>query len=352
MPHEGSSAPGISVIMPVYNGARFLAEAVESILTQTEQDFELILADDGSTDDSAALIQAYAARDARIRPLWLAHAGEGATLNAAVAVARGEWLALLKQDDVALPTRLATQRAWLAQHTLEIAGTCAQHFGDRQGVFWFPTAQQTICHEFLFQVGILDSTLMLSTAIAKAHPWREDVVIIDYEWLTRLILRYRVGNLPTILVKYRAHGAQTHVVQRARCAEEMKVYQRRYFFALFPTASAAEYQRFLRTLRMTPCTSLAQLAQSGAWLVSLLINEDRFQHELMGKRWLALCEYTAALGPDCYALYHRYAPCFQPGAHLSTSALRIACTLRLRPQTLSYRWWQKLKRQAERIRKS
>ena len=347
---QSPASPAISVLMPVYNGVRYLAEAVESILTQTYQDFELILADDGSTDGSAALIHAFAARDARIRPLFLAHAGEGATLNAGLAVARGKWLALLKQDDIALPTRLATQLAWLEQNEIEIGGTCAQHIGTKRGVFWFPTAQETIQREFLFQIGMLDSSIMLPTAIARANPWPEDVVIVDYEWLTRLVLRYRVANLPAILVKYRAHPAQTHVVQHNRCASEMSHYQRRYFFDFFPAASQADYALFLRTSYQAPCTSLAQLAQSGEWLVSLLAAADRFQHELMGKRWLALCERSARLGPGCYQLYCHYAASFQYIPTIPRHALQVACTLRLRPYTPAYRLWRTFKHRAERLR--
>lgn len=344
-----AAAPMISVVIPVYNGVRYLAEAVESILGQSYQNFELILADDGSTDASAALIQAFAARDPRIRPLFLAHAGEGATLNAATATARGKWLALLKQDDVALPNRLATQLCWLEERGLEVGGAYAQQFGDYRGIFGFPTTQQAIRHEFLFRIGILDATIMLPTAIAQANPWATDLVIIDYEWLSRLVLRYRVGNLPAILVKYRAHSSQTHVAQRARCGIEMKRCQQHYFAALLPAASTADEQCFQRAISTTPCTSLAELAQTGAWLAQLLVADDRMQHVSMDQRWLALCSRATALGPDCYRLYRHYAPHFHPGATIAHPALRTACTLRLRPRTLPYRLWQKVMFNPERV---
>jgi len=345
----GSDAPVISVVIPVYNGVRYLAEAVESILGQSYQNFELILADDGSTDESAALIQAFAARDPRIRPLFLPHAGEGATLNAATAVARGPWLALLKQDDIALPSRLATQLHWLEAQNLEIGGTYAQQFGDYQSIFWFPTTPQAIRHEFLFQIGILDATIMLPTAIAQANPWATDLVIIDYEWLSRLVLRYRVGNLPAILVKYRAHSSQAHVVHYARCRVEMQHCQQQYFTALWPTASAAEAQCFQRAISTAPYTSLAELAHTGAWLAQVAVATDRMQQLSMSQRWLALCTRATALGPGCYQLYRRYAPAFQPGAATAQPALRTACALRLRPRTLPYRLWQKVMFNPERV---
>lgn len=341
------TSPLISVIMPVYNGAPYVAAAIQSILTQTETDFELILADDGSTDDSAAIIHAFAQQDGRVRPLFLTHSGESATLNAATALARGRWLALLKQDDLALPERLAIQLAWLQKSGIEIGGTCAEHFGDGRQVLWFPTAHKTICHEFLFRVGLLDSTIMLPTAIARENPWQAGVVMTDYEWLTRLVLRYRTGNLPAILVKYRSHAAQTHVAQQERCRADMNLYRRRYFSQRFPGASEADYQVFFTIANRLPCPSLPQLAQSGTWLVRLLDTTDRFQRETMAARWLGLCKRSTALGPGCYQLYQQYAPSFNDKVAAADLTLRVACTLRIQPQTWPYRLLQLLKTQSE-----
>lgn len=341
--------PLISVVMPVYNGAPYLAAAIQSILTQTESNFELITADDSSTDDSAAIIHAFAQQDQRVRPLLLAHGGESATLNAATALARGRWLALLKQDDIALPQRLAAQLAWLQKSDIEIGGTCAEHFGNQRQVLWFPTAHKTICHEFLFRVGLLDSTIMLPTVIARENPWQTGVVMTDYEWLTRLVLRYRMGNLPAILVKYRSHAAQTHVAQQDRCRDDMNLYRRRYFSQLFPTASADEYQIFFTIANRLPCPSLPQLVQSGAWLVRLLDRTDRFQTETLAARWSALCRRSTTLGPACYQVYQHYAPYFNAKLTSADLTLRIACTLRLQPHALPYRLLRMLKTQSQKI---
>ena len=94
--------PLVSVVMPVYNGERFLAEAIDSILTQTFSDFELIIVDDGSTDGSAAIIQAYDERDARVSFVQLAEnvgRSPGAR-NAGIAVAKRRlhcrvWIAMI-----------------------------------------------------------------------------------------------------------------------------------------------------------------------------------------------------------------------------------------------------------------
>jgi len=102
--------PEVSVLMPVHNAARFLKPAIESILSQSFKDFELNIVDDGSTDDSADIIAAYAEKDPRIRVLRLdVNRGIVQALNAGLALCRGEFVARMDADDVALPDRLADQ---------------------------------------------------------------------------------------------------------------------------------------------------------------------------------------------------------------------------------------------------
>ncbi len=101
--------PRVTVLLPVHDAQPFVAEAVASILAQEFRDFELLAIDDGSRDSSAALLEAMASRDARVRVVRRPHAGLVATLNAGLALARGELIARMDADDVALPGRLARQ---------------------------------------------------------------------------------------------------------------------------------------------------------------------------------------------------------------------------------------------------
>lgn len=96
----------ISVIMPAYNAANYIVESIDSILDQTFQDFEFIIVNDGSTDNTNEIIQQYAAQDIRIKILQTDHVGGGAARNVGVELARYDWIATMDADDVALPTRL------------------------------------------------------------------------------------------------------------------------------------------------------------------------------------------------------------------------------------------------------
>lgn len=110
------AGPRISCLMPVYNGERFLAEAVDSILAQTMGDFELVVVNDGSTDRTAEILARYAGADPRVRVVDRPNGGIVAALNTGLAVCRGEFVARMDADDVSLPERFAFQTAYLDRH--------------------------------------------------------------------------------------------------------------------------------------------------------------------------------------------------------------------------------------------
>ena len=111
----------VSVQMRVFNGGNYLAEAVESILNQTFQDFEFLVLDDGSTDDSLAILRQYAHKDSRIRVISRENRGLGVTQHESVQHTRGEFIAQLDQDDIALQDRLELQVDFLRKNPKVVA---------------------------------------------------------------------------------------------------------------------------------------------------------------------------------------------------------------------------------------
>jgi glycosyltransferase involved in cell wall biosynthesis len=101
--------PGVTVLMPVYNGERYVAQAIESVLAQTYQEFEFLIMDDGSTDGTPRILADYAARDPRIRVQRHANMDQPATLNRGLQLAKHDWVAIIDHDDVCLPHRLQRQ---------------------------------------------------------------------------------------------------------------------------------------------------------------------------------------------------------------------------------------------------
>lgn len=110
------TTPAISVAMSVFNGERFLAPAIESILAQTFGDFEFLILDDGSHDGTRAILERFASRDGRIRPIIRENRGLVASLNQLLSEARAPLVARMDADDISLPDRFARQIAFLAGH--------------------------------------------------------------------------------------------------------------------------------------------------------------------------------------------------------------------------------------------
>ena len=123
----------VSVVMPVYNCAEYLKDAIESILVQTFDDFEFIIINDGSTDESPAILNYYASKDARIKVIDQTNQGIVTALNKGLSVAKGEWIFRMDQDDISLPNRFKLQVQLIKKDpTLVLLGGWSQQI-DAQG---------------------------------------------------------------------------------------------------------------------------------------------------------------------------------------------------------------------------
>jgi hypothetical protein len=168
----------VSVIIPVFNKAAYVTRALDSIANQTFEDFEVIVVDDGSTDDSAKRASAH--QDSRIRVLSQANAGPGAARNRGTAEARGELLAFLDADDEWLPDYLATGVRTFDEQGHELATTTCGYIEFPSGVSTFPMWQKRGIVAGVQQVSPSTSPVQLSYMLAYMSPWstlaRADVV--------------------------------------------------------------------------------------------------------------------------------------------------------------------------------
>ena len=117
--------PQVSIIMPVYNGEKFLKEAIESILSQTFTDFEFIIVNDGSIDSSLKIIREYANRDSRIKIIDQKNTGIIGALNNALKASKGTYIARMDSDDISNPDRLKKQIEYIEKENAYLCGTWA-----------------------------------------------------------------------------------------------------------------------------------------------------------------------------------------------------------------------------------
>lgn len=190
--------------MSVRNGAPWVREAVESVLSQTAPDLELIVIDDGSADATAALLDAV--RDARLRVEHRPPAGLAAALNRAVDLARAPLLARLDADDVALPERLARQRRFLeSRPDVGLCGTGAREVdaAGREVAVVTPPADDAAIRRALIRRNpfVHSSVLMRRRALEAAGGYDPHwAVAQDYDLWMRMSRVTRLGNLPEPLV--------------------------------------------------------------------------------------------------------------------------------------------------------
>jgi glycosyltransferase involved in cell wall biosynthesis len=207
------NAPCISVLLPVYNARRYIGAAVESILGQTDGDFEFVIIDDGSTDGSTELLESFAAREPRIRLISRPNTGYVRALNEGLESCRGEFVARMDADDVAAPQRFERQRTYLQQHPECSVVGCAVEWIDSDGAKFceqqMPLAHEAIESRLLQGLGALShpGAMIRRTALVEAGGYREEFCgVEDHDLWLRLAERGRLANLPDVLLHGRVHA--------------------------------------------------------------------------------------------------------------------------------------------------
>lgn len=216
----------ITVFMAAYNSAQYIKKSINSILNQTFKNFELLIVDDGSEDNTVDIIQSY--NDPRIRLIKNdKNRGLGYTRNVALTEAKGEFIAILDSDDIAYPTRLEVQmKNFKRRPNLAVLGSYAYIIdgnGKKTGEKIYPTTgSNKIKATLLFSNTFAHSTIMMKTKIFREvggypnHP-----VAQDYALLSRIALKYEVDNLPEYLAEYRVHDTNISVLKKNLVRQEL-----------------------------------------------------------------------------------------------------------------------------------
>lgn len=219
--------PLVSVLMPVYNAERYVAQAVESILNQTFQDFELIIIDDGSTDRSLEVLQRYAAQDQRIHLTHSENCGIAKTTNKMLSQAAGEFVALMDNDDIAFPDRLAQQVDLLKSQPNVVGVSGAVQFIDEQGRLLLtesPVPQDDQEIQSLLLSGYANNfphpcAMLRRAALVEIGGYNEALVVAaDLDMMLRIGEVGKLMNLKQPILQYRVH-------MKSACGQKYETYR-------------------------------------------------------------------------------------------------------------------------------
>jgi glycosyltransferase involved in cell wall biosynthesis len=206
--------PIVSVVMSVFNGERFLREAIDSILAQSYRDFEFIIIDDGSTDSTSAILESYSVQDSRIRVYGQENSGIVDSLNRGCELARGRYIARMDADDVSAPARLDLQAAFLESNPLVGLVGCGVYDNiDTTGAVLYTsylpedndTIQQTLVERWCF----LHPSIMFKREIyERVGGYRKEFEgAEDHDFILRMLEHCRAHNLREHLISYRLNPA-------------------------------------------------------------------------------------------------------------------------------------------------
>jgi glycosyltransferase involved in cell wall biosynthesis len=238
-----SESPLVSVVMPVYNGGAYLKSALESILNQTYREFELIVIDDGSSDGSWDVISACAARDPRVVPVRQKNGGRIAAQNAAIAMAKGKYLARMDHDDLSEPERFREQVELLERENADICG-CHWVVVDEQNkiieTVTVPLSAESFVLALSQTVPFAHGSVMMRRGFLAAHdltyraepyPYADDYDL----WLRMFDAGAKFANVDRFLFKYRIlSGSFSHknLVRNISDAQKLSIGFIRDHFAL------------------------------------------------------------------------------------------------------------------------
>ncbi|MFC5269470.1 glycosyltransferase family 2 protein [Adhaeribacter terreus] len=196
--------PRLTVLMPVYNAEKFLAEAIESILNQTFQDFEFIIIDDGSTDRSVEIVRSFS--DPRIRFYQNEkNLGISLTLNKGISLAQTEIIARMDSDDISYPQRLEKQYAYLQENPdcALVSSLVRVISEDKAFIRQDKFKSELFYYNLTFICWIYHPTIMFRKSAAASVRNYSTTYAEDYELFWQLTRKFKFYNLPDVLLDYR-----------------------------------------------------------------------------------------------------------------------------------------------------
>ncbi len=229
--------PTVSIIMSHYNNEKLVARAIESILNQTYQDFEFLICDDGSTDNSLSIIKKYAAKDPRIKVLENGqNRGISHSRNRLYAIARGKYAAIMDSDDISEPTRLEKEVSYLNNHPeITVVSTYANYIGKGINPKTVSKPNETGIN-MLFYCSIADGSSMTRIDFIRQHNLKYDETLLagmDYKLWSEILIKggkfYTIPEQLYFLHHHRSHKP-LYYQQQSNISQQIRTLLQNYFY--------------------------------------------------------------------------------------------------------------------------
>lgn len=306
-------SPLISVCIAVYNRARFIEAAIESVLKQTYQNFEIIIIDDGSTDDTVNKIACI--EDKRIH-LFINDKNRGVvyTRNRYLELAKGEFIAILDSDDLWMPSKLEKQLTFFSSHhEYAICGTLARReYSDGSSDLWkFPSTDTGIRARLLWGSAMVHSSVMVRKQLMLDYNIKYDNAIRqaeDYDFIRQFVFRAKAYNIGEVLTRYAVHQEQfTSQAKEEQVNESIKVAYR-YCKDLGINISEEEAKCFEKVYSFKFNLSIKELKILKYFFLNILeIQKDTFiaqkLKENISQKWFLSCYKSSTNGLGVFKLY-------------------------------------------------
>lgn len=305
----------LQVLMPCYNAALYLSEALDSLINQTEKHWQLLIIDDGSTDNSLELIKHYASEDPRIKFRTRENQGLIRTLNELVEWSTAPLLARMDADDISTIDRFEKQLAFMQRYPdVDMVGCWAELFGNKQEVWHFRESDNNTRVLSLFgHCCMLHASVIAKRVVFENVPFNVDYQHVeDFIFLSDIIAKtnFKFGNVRQILYRYRMHPDS--IVQQYQTFRENRYKHTvlRHLQAIGLDLEETDYQAYWHFIEGNEAT-YRELLIMGRLLASIrkqLEHKMPDEHHEIALRWLKYC--VANGHPELYFLCRADNLCF------------------------------------------
>ncbi len=311
--------PRVSIVLPVYNAAPFLEQCIDSILTQSFRDFELIIVNDGSVDQSLEIMHRYARDDNRIVVVDLEkNIGLVAVLNGTVALCKGEYIARFDADDWSVPERIATQVEFLDENTsVGIVGSWIELFEGKSEIWHYRRENDFIKLMLLFKTnGFPHNSILLRKSILQRFSYDPSFKYIEDTALWVKIMlecpEVSFANIPKVLSYYRITDTQVSAKYRDVQNEGYKMIIAQILKTIVPNYSERDIEIHYQLITLSADVSISE-CDVGSWINTLWqsvlssssLNDSYY---VIAEKWFKYCIQITNNSQQAKLLYEKYMP--------------------------------------------